>query len=73
MSEIVRNLATKKLLALFFKCRENDIYEHIHADEIDWHRISAPSFLFFKRRFVHVVERLTKQPFSISEEDTLMK
>jgi len=63
----------KKLLASFFNCKVNEIYKHIHVNEIEWQRIKAPSFLFFKQRFIHVVEGLTHKPFTVPEEDTLMR
>lgn len=63
----------KNLLASFFNCKVNEIYKHIHVNEIEWQRIKAPSFLFFKKRFIHVVEGLTHKPFSVPEEDTLMQ
>lgn len=62
----------KKKLAEFFHCPENQIYERINADDIEWNRIDAPSFVFFKNRFQHVVERLTHQTTTLKEPETLM-
>ena len=62
----------KKLLERFFNCRESQIYEHIDIDEIDWDQIDAPSFVFFKNRFQHVVERLTRKSPSMPESETIM-
>ena len=62
----------KKVLAQFFKCQEKDIYNHVNAAEIDWCRIDCPSFIFFKKRFQHVVQRLTHQPTTIPENETLL-
>ena len=62
----------KKQLARFFNCRENKIYENVNIAEIDWDQIDAPSFVFFKNRFQHVVERLTGQPVSMPESKTIM-
>ena len=62
----------KKLLAQHFKCSENEIYQHVDPGAIDWGRIDAPSFLFFKTRFQHVIQRLTGQPTTVSEPETLM-
>ena len=62
----------KKLLAEFLGCPENQIYQKIEPEKVDWSRIDAPSFLFFKKRFQHVVERLTNRPFTYPEQETLM-
>ena len=62
----------KKQLARFFNCRESQIYEHINIEEIDWAKIDAPSFMFFKNRFQHVVERLTGQRVTMPETATMM-
>lgn len=62
----------KKLLERFFNCRESQIYEHIDIEEIDWDKIDAPSFVFFKNRFQHVVERLTRKSPSMPESETIM-
>lgn len=62
----------KKLLAAYFGCHESQIYERIHPDEIDWEQIDCPSFLFFKNRFQHVVERLSHVPTTMQESKTLM-
>ena len=62
----------KKLLARFFNCRKSQIYEHIDIEEIDWDKIDAPSFVFFKNRFQHVVERLIGKSPSMSEPETIM-
>ena len=62
----------KKLLAQFFQCSENEIYDHINAEDVEWNRIDAPSFVFFKKRFQHVVQRLTHQPITDPEPLTLM-
>ena len=62
----------KKLLAQFFQCSENEIYDHINADDVEWNRIDAPSFVFFKKRFQHVVQRLAHRPVTDPEPQTLM-
>ena len=62
----------KKLLAQFFHCPESEIYDHINAEDVEWNRIDAPSFVFFKKRFQHVVQRLTHQPVTVPEPETLM-
>lgn len=62
----------KKLLAYFFHCKENEIYDYVNADEIDWCKIDCPSFIFFKKRFQHVVQRLTHQSTTIPENETLL-
>lgn len=62
----------KALLANHFSCPVNQIYDHICGEEIDWERIDAPSFLFFKKRFQHVVQRLTHQSPTVPESKTLL-
>ena len=62
----------KALLAEYFSCPVNQIYDHIRGEEIDWERIDAPSFLFFKKRFQHVVQRLTHQSPTVPESETLL-
>ena len=44
----------KKLLAQHFKCSEKEIYQHVDPRVIDWGKIDAPSFLFFKKRFKNI-------------------
>ena len=52
----------KKLLADFLRCDETEIYRRvdrdIHNELIDWSRIDAPSFVFFKSRFQRTVQKL---------------
>ncbi len=62
----------KKRLAKFLGCAESRIYQIIDPEIVDWSRIDAPSFLFFKKRFQHVVERLTNKSFTYPEQETLM-
>ena len=62
----------KKVLAQFFNCNENEIYDPVNADERDWGKIDCPSFIFFKKRFQHVVQRLTHQSATIRENETLL-
>ena len=70
-NDAARNSGKKKL-AEFLGCPENQIYQKIEPEKVDWSRIDAPSFLFFKKRFQHVVERLTNRPFTYPEQETLM-
>ena len=64
----------KNLLAQFFNCKISEVYRlHIQGEDIDWNRIAAPSFLFFKKRFLHVIQRITHQNITIPEAETLMK
>ncbi len=62
----------KKMLADFFHCKVNEIYDHINADDINWSKIDCPSFILFKHRFQHVVQRLTHQATTIPESETLL-
>ena len=62
----------KALLAEYFSCPVSQIYGHIRGEEINWERIDAPSFLFFKKRFQHVVQRLTHQSPTVPESETLL-
>lgn len=62
----------KKQLAAFLHCSESEIYNKIDIGGIDWNRVDAPSFVFFKNRFQHVIQRLTHKHVSIPEEETLM-
>ena len=50
----------------------SEIYARLDAEAVDWEHLPAPSFQFFKRRFMHVVERLAHVSTSVSEEKTLM-
>ena len=62
----------KTALAKYFRCSIDEIYSHIDFDDIDWERVKAPSFLFFRRRFRHVVERMNHMSFTDSESSTLL-
>ena len=63
----------KKLLGRFFGCAPTveEIYQHITSEEVDWLNLIIPSFVFFKNRFVHVVERLMHIATTMPEPDTL--
>jgi len=58
----------KKLLADFFGCKISEIYDHIHMEEINWDRIKAPSFLYFKSKFQRAVQRLCHVAITVPEE-----
>ena len=64
--------SAKKLLARCLGCRVNEIYCHVDGEEIDWMRVDAPSFDFFRRRYRHVLEKLTGQSTTLTEPETLM-
>ena len=63
----------KKLLGLFFGCAPTvaEIYKHINSEEVDWLSLRVPSFVFFKNRFCHVVERILHIATTMQEPDTL--
>lgn len=64
--------SAKKKLAEFFGCSESHIYEYVSGEDVKWDRIDCPSFLFFKKRFQHVVQRLSHLSTTFSEIETIM-
>ena len=64
----------KKRVARFFGVHENQIYGRIkeRIDDIDWSRIDAPSFVFFKNRLHFVSAALLHEnyPENLTETNT---
>lgn len=64
----------KKLLGQFFGCAPSvpEIYSRIKSEEVNWSNLNIPSFVFFKNRFIHVLERILHIATTLPEPDTLM-
>ncbi len=62
----------KKLLAKFLACRSQEIYQRVDGDEIQWEKIDSPSFLFFRKRYHHVLQRMLHLPIDCPEKETLI-
>ena len=64
----------KKLLGKFFHCAPTvaEIYSRINSEDVDWLHLPIDSFRFFRKRFEHVVQRLTHVATTCNEGETLM-
>lgn len=64
--------SAKAILAQFLNCSIGELYEHITPEDIDWDKIDCSSFLFFKKRFLYVLNSLSHQKAECTEADTLL-
>ena len=64
--------SAKAILAQFLNCSVGELYEHITPEDIDWDKIDCSSFLFFKKRFLYVLNSLSHQKAECTEADTLL-
>ena len=64
----------KRLLGEFFHCPPTvpEIYSRINSDEVKWLELGIPSYLFFRKRFEHVAQRLAHVATTFPENETLM-
>lgn len=64
----------KELLGKYFNCPPTvaEIYARVDSEAVDWLHLTIPSFVFFRKRFEHVVQRLAHVATTTPECDTLM-